>query len=264
MLKKLTKYDFHWSFRVVVWFMLAAAVCAVFARITGSLYNGAENATMALLVLDKLASALLFAACAALYLIAFLRTAARFVTALYKDESYLTHTLPVRRGTVFDAKAVSGAAMLLLSLVVIALALLVGAGGSVVTQLKEYVAKDALTAVLMTALFAAELLCMLFAVYLGCVLGYRFNTKKGLYAVLFSLAVYFGVQTVLSTVLFGSSFLDADIGDFFRKALLAADPSAIGTAVTKLSAISLGLYVAADAVLWILGRKALEKGVNVD
>ena len=265
MLKKLTKYDFNWVNRVIVWYMLAALFFGVFARVTGKLFNDAGgNASMALLVLDKIASGLLIASCAALFINAFLRLMARFVTALYKDQSYLTHTLPAKRGSVFDAKAVSGAVTLVLSLAVIACSVLIGGGEAIFSQMKEALSGNAFSVAVMAGLLAAETVCMLFSAYLGFVLGYRSNHTKAVYGVLFTLAVYAGVQTVILLVVFGCGFIDADIGDFFRKALAAADMPDVGTVVKKICTVSFALYVAADAVLWALGRKALKKGVNVD
>ena len=264
MLKNLTKYDFLWTHRVIVWYMLAALVCGVFSRITGKLYNDSEGASMALLVLDKIASVLLIVMCIALFMNVLLRLMARFVNTLYKDQSYFTHTLPARRETVFDAKAISGAAAVVLSLAVIALALYIGGGSEIWESVRLAMNGQKTYMALMACVTVLQMVSLLYAAYFGFILGYRFNTGKAARAVVFSLLIYFALQNIIMAVIFAVGLLDKDIGAFFLKNDGTLSETVLIASVQKIVAAGAAFYLVADVVLYLLGRKALAKGVNVD
>ncbi len=54
-----------------------------------------------------------------------LRSWVRFIQNIYKDESYLTHTLPVEKNTIFLSKFLSAIITCLVSLIVIAVCVLI-------------------------------------------------------------------------------------------------------------------------------------------
>ena len=264
MLKKLIKYDFLWTHRVTVWYMLGCLLCGVLCLITGTLLNRSADPPLALLAADKIASVLLIVSCIALFMMVLLRLLARFVNTVYKDQSYFTHTLPTTRETVFDAKAISGAAAVALALAAICLAILIGSGGAALETLQQTLSDQPAYAVLTACLVALEMLCLLFSAYFGFVIGYRFNTGKTPRAVLFTVLIYMAAQNLNLIGLFVIGLFDKDVGAFFTQAMSGMDAAGMNVSVEKLLAVTAVFYLILDAVLYLLGRRALGKGVNVD
>ncbi len=200
MLKKIFKYDYFWIHRQTVWYMLALLVFCAAANVTDRIFNGPNGGTLMWLVINKLCSALMFVACIALLINAFIRLMGRFTATLFKDQSYFTHTLPVRRGTLFNAKALVGAATLAGVLVCIAAGMFIGLVNkdfleSVKLLLRQ---KGVVGLLLLTACsFYMQSLCMLASAYLGFILGYRQNSGKNVCAVVFTVMIYSFAQGLL-------------------------------------------------------------------
>ncbi len=263
MLKKLVKYDFIWIGRVLAWYMLAALLCGGFLRAMDYAYNNGSG-SMFWLVMDKIALSLLISACISLFINAFIRTVVRFVRTLYKDESYFTHTLPTDRFTLYNAKALSGAAAMALALAAVGAALLLAGGKSVLEILKQAAAGQAATAVLLLALILLEALCMLFSVYFGMVLGYAGEKAKGPLSVLYGIAIYFLAQGVILLIVGLMAALDGSLAVFFKTNAAEIDPTALAAPVKKLCAATTAGYAVLDALLFLIGRRVFAKGVNVD
>ena len=264
MLKKLMKYDFVRVEKVVIWALLAVLVCAAAARLTNAIYN--EKMTMLWLIVDKIASALAIVVMIFAVFLTFFRTAASFVRTVYGKQSYFTHTLPVKRGAVYDAKVLCGLAMNLLTL------LAVGAGAAIVFLTGDTMAlvkaawKDSGAFYLLAAVtFVLEVLCFAVCAYLGIVLGHMLNTHKIFLSVVFTLVLW----NVISTVLIGAEavfyFANGNIADFLRAdtASFAMD-APMPQEVKTVFVVAAAGYALMISVLYFIGRRLLVKGVNVD
>ena len=102
MLKKLLKYDLKWIYKVILVFY---ALAIFFALLSFGL-SKAENSTL-LNVLAQISCGFTVAMVANCIVNSIMRSWVRFRNNMYKDESYLTHTLPVSRNTVFLSKTLS-------------------------------------------------------------------------------------------------------------------------------------------------------------
>ncbi len=264
MLKKLVKYDFVWIERLVVWYTVAAVVCGAFTCAMEYVFNNINNSVF-WLVMDKIAVSLLIIACISLFINAFIRTVVRFVTTFYKDQSYFTHTLPADRGTLYASKAIAGALVMVLALLSVCAAVLIAAGDAVIDIVKTSLhALGGFSAALLVLIVALEVICALFAVYFGMVLGYRRNKAKGAWGVVFSLLIYFGAQAVILAVFGVIAALDGDMSIFFKSEAAQLDAAALDVPLKKLYAVCASGYVLIDTGLYLLGRRAFAKGVNVD
>ena len=102
MLKKLVKYDLKWLLKVIVIFL----ALGIFFATTGRLLD---------LISDSLVFSIVSAICkgAALSMLIsglfnlVIRSWVRIILNLYKDEAYLTHTLPIKRETHYLSKVLS-------------------------------------------------------------------------------------------------------------------------------------------------------------
>ena len=267
MLKKIFKYDYFWIHRQTVWYMVALLVSCVAANVSDRIFNGPNGGTLMWLVINKLCSALMVAACIALLLNAFIRLMGRFTSTLFKDQSYFTHTLPVRRGTVFDAKALVGAATLAGVLVCIAAGMFLGlVNESFLESLKLLFRQKGVVSLLllMACSFYMQSLCILASAYLGFILGYRQHSGKNVCAVLFTFLIYSFAEGLLLCGVAAFSMLNSSVGDMLHSNVSSFAALTGADVVKTMMGVILAEYVVVVAVLFLLGRKALEKGVNVE
>jgi len=129
MLKKLYSHDFRaigktmWLFTIIV-FITTAAGCGSLAALTyiswDSLDIQAGGIYSALVTMTIIS----FIAIIAYGVIAAVSIISRFYTNLFTDEGYLTFTLPVKTGSIYDAKFLSGCVWMVITSVVEVLCLI--------------------------------------------------------------------------------------------------------------------------------------------
>lgn len=89
MLKKLLKYDLKWSYKPLVIFYILAFIFACLGRIFSEIEN-----SMIFNIIGQICKGALIAMLVNILINNLMRVWARFIKNIYKDESYLTHTLP--------------------------------------------------------------------------------------------------------------------------------------------------------------------------
>ena len=102
MLNKLLKYDLKWISKILIIFYIITLIVALLTRFIGTL----EKTTI-IVILEKILVGTFISLCVNIVINTFMRIWARFRINLYKDESYLTHTLPVTKAQIFNAKVIS-------------------------------------------------------------------------------------------------------------------------------------------------------------
>ena len=118
MLNKLLKYDLKYMIKNMGVFY----ILAIFFAITTRLLSLPEK-TIMMDILVKISSGCVIAMIANIIINSMMRSWIRFRDSLYKDESYLTHTLPVTKNNLYNSKFLQtlifffvGFAMVLLTL----------------------------------------------------------------------------------------------------------------------------------------------------
>ena len=114
MLKKLLKYDLKWCYKPLVVFYILTIFFSIITRVVESFEQ-----TLIILILDKICSGIVIAMIINIAINCFMRNWARFIRNIYKDESYLTHTLPVSKNLVYLSKILTAIITLLTSFIVI-------------------------------------------------------------------------------------------------------------------------------------------------
>ena len=99
MLGKLLKYDLKWIYKVVGVFYILAIIFSV----AGRLLKNIENSVI-FSVISQITIGIAISMMASSLINCIMRLWARFIKNLYKDESYLTHTLPVKKKTIYTSK----------------------------------------------------------------------------------------------------------------------------------------------------------------
>ena len=263
MLKKLMKYDFVWISKILVYHTAILLVVSFLGRLVSPL----SPRSMFWSVMDGVFLSLMISAAFSLLFTAFMRAAARYINNTYKDESYLTHTLPVTRGQQYTSKAFSSIAVLVLSLVVCLIATAIyNSYKDRWDTVKYYLSNpQSRTLILLFVLvIVLQIICMLLCTLAGATFGYRKGSHKLLHSLLRILLIYVVTQGIMVGVIYLISRFDSGVAALFTTSTRSMKEFLTDPVSTKICWILTAEYAVANAALFFLGKRALEKGVNVD
>ena len=261
MLKKLFKYDYKWINRVMPIYYILLVFISIALKIVESV-----DQNLFLVIVDKILVSLFIGCSVSTMITCVMRVWVRLVNNAYKDESYLTHTLPVTKNQIFNSKILSGICSLLVSAFVIVICLaFVYLNSSTIENLKIMYqslvdAYNSVFAVLfiigIILLISLEIIYIMMAGILGIVIGHRSNNFKMLKSIIIAIGSY-GLLSVMSFIIiyFISTFTDYDIiGNGFPTM------NYIGT----MGVAGISIYLIYNIIYYLLAKKVFNKGVNVE
>lgn len=264
MLKKLIKYDFKWIFKIVLVFIILGIFCSVLGR----LFSLIENSIIFGIIASILKGASISLLASAL-INSIMRGWARFITNQYKDESYLTNTLPIDRRTHLLSKTISTTIAITISFVSLVVGLIICYyNENTIETIKQALgilsdtlnSSSTLLIVGIIIVLLLEVLFIVFVGFFGIVLGHTFNQKKILKSLLFGLMAYGIANTIsLSFILIGSLFSDGLSGLLFGGA-----EEIQMSLLSGLLWFSIFVYLAYCIILYVITSKILNKGINID
>ena len=258
MLKKLFKYDFLWLMKTMPYFYIAVLALGVCTFFTNKIYNS-HLTVLAWLLIDKLVSGVFVLSCFAAGIVILIRSFMRFRNNLYKDEAYLTHTLPVSKSALFASKVLAS-----FSACVITVGVIVAAFFITLAAVKDedwYLELIQTQFVLLGIVFLEEILCFLLCMYGGIIIGNRSAKHRILVGVLMAGLLYFAVSQVVGIGLGITFFTDSSVRLLFQE---SPDLTAAKEALKLVSGVCLVTYTISCAALYFIDNKLLRKGVNVD
>ena len=261
MLSKLFKYDFKWMTKVTYIYVLILIVISIALKIVESV-----DQTFLLVILDKILVSMFISCIVSILLTTSLRIWVRFINNFYKDESYLTHTLPVTKNELFNSKVLAGICSLLLSaLVIVACFAFVYLNKTNIDSLKMMwdslvAAYNSVFAVLfvigLVLLIILEIIYIMMAGILGITIGHRSNNFKIVKSIAVGLISY-GLLSAMSlgVIAIVSKLINYDIiGKGFPSMNYLIGVGSAGLAV----------YLIYNIVYYLIAKKVFNKGVNVD
>ncbi len=263
MLSKLLKYDLKYMLKNMSVFYILALFFAVLTRIL----FGLEQSFMIKLI-GQIAVGCMFSMVASIIINVMMRSWVRFRDSLYKDEAYLTHTLPVSKNNIYDSKFIQALLFFIFSFIVVIITLLI----TYYTHdrwlmLKEYI--NAITTGLEfnTILFVISMLTIVFLEifnaiqcgFLGIILGYRRNNGKIGYSILFGFLAYLIAQSIVLALVFIVGLFNGNIMALFENTAVI---NSEGFKVLVVLAII--IYLLLITIMNISCKKILNKGVNIE
>ena len=120
MLNKLLKYDLKYMIRNMSVFYILAVFFAIVTRILFSV-----NQSVIINIIGQITSGCMYSMIASILMNTMLRSWVRFRDSLYKDESYLTHTLPVTKNELYNSKFIQTLIFFFVGFIVILLSLFI-------------------------------------------------------------------------------------------------------------------------------------------
>lgn len=263
MLGKLLKYDLKWIYKVVAIFYVLAIIFSAIGRLLSNIEN-----SLIFSVLAQVANGFAVSMMASSLINCVMRLWARFIKNLYKDESYLTHTLPVEKKTIYNAKTLSAIITIFTTTVVIIASLFIcyysEANIEMIKTSLELTAEAYSTSVVNLLLIIGiaifiEIIFVVLIGYVGIILGYKSNQNKIIKSIIIAFALYMITQIVTLILIFTFGIFNSNIMNLIN----TADVVDISTIKTIMCA-AISVYAIYAIFFHIFGKKQFAKGVNVE
>lgn len=263
MLKKLLKYDLKNVYKVLVVFYLLSFFFAVLTR----LFLYVDNSFI-FEIIGKICSGTTIAMFFNIIINNMMRLWVRFKTNFYSDESYLTHTLPVDKKTLYLSKTLTSIITLITSALVICLSLFIAYYSKENILLVKNlllplatVYDSTIIAIILEFILVLflEIMNMIQSGYVGIVLGHKRNNNKMAFSILFGFITYLLTQVFVILVVFLFALFNQDLMNLFY----TVDVLSISTIKTCIY-LAIFVYTLNIFILYFVNIKLFNKGVNID
>ena len=263
MLKKILKYDLLYIYKVLIVFYTLSLFFAVMTRITTI-----DNPSLIILIINKILSGTTIALIINIIINSIMRIWVRFKNNIYGDESYLTHTLPVKKESIYLSKILAVLITMLTSMLIIGLTLFIACYSKTTIE----VIKDSLNLIAQTynstiiillitilLVLTVELLTLIFSGITGIIIGHKKNNNKMIYSIIFGLITYILSQVLVLIITYIIALINPNIMEIFKT-----------NQITNISTIKTFIYLALVIYTFILitlnivNMTLLKKGVAVE
>ena len=263
MLSKLLKYDLKWVYKLVVIFYTLAFIFSIIGRAFGEIEN-----SLVFNIISKISFGFAISMLVNSLINCLMRLWARFVRNIYKDEAYLTHTLPVKKQEVFASKVISGIVCVFTTMIVTVFCLFIcyysESNLELLKNLLELAATTYNTTVLnllllITIVIFLEIVYALLIGYVGIILGHKSNKNKMLRSIVIGFVLYIFFQALTLGLIAIYGFFNPDVMNLINTTdIINVD------AIKSVMYVGIGIYILYSIILYWLGQRFLNKGVNVE
>ena len=263
MLKKLLKYDLKNINKALIIFYLLSIFFAITTRILFNIDN-----SFIINIFAQISSSITISMIFNILINNIMRIWSRFRNNIYKDESYLTHTLPVTKQKIYLSKFLAIVITLFTSFLVI-----------LVTLFIAYYSKENLALIKnillpITNIYNSSIIKILLIIYFvlfievtlllqigysGLILGHKHNKNKLLYSIAYSFIIYIISQSINLLVIFIYGIFNTDFMNLFTTNTIPSYE------ILKIVLyLSIFLYISLNIIIYFVNIKLLKKGVNID
>ncbi|MBQ8892199.1 MAG: hypothetical protein IJ068_05030 [Bacilli bacterium] len=263
MLNKLLKYDLKYMIKNMSAFYILAIFFSLTTRILFSI-----NQTVIIKIIGQISVGCMFAMIVNILINTMIRSWVRFRDSIYKDEAYLTHTLPVTKNNIYDSKFIQTLIFFILGFIIIVFCLFI----TYYTKerwllLKNYIDSITIGLNINTFLFVVGMLSVVFLEvfnaiqcgFLGIILGYKQNNSTIGFSITFGFIAYLLSQSIVLLLVFITGLFNSNIMDLFRSNILLTDSS-----FKLLVILAIILYLFIIGLMNIICKKEFNKGVNIE
>lgn len=257
MLGKLLKYDLKWVYKLIGIYYGLALVFALIGRGLSFIDN-----SFVFVFISKFSCGVSVAMMFNIIINNIIRIWVRYIGNVYKDESYLTHTLPVTKSEIYLSKVLTTLITMTTSIIVVlvsfALCYLNDNFIEIVKAILPYTSWNFI--VIAGIVIVLELLFLVFLGILSITIGYRSNHNKLLKSFISGALVYLVSSCVSLLVLFIMGLFNKDIFGLFTSANTMPSIELLEFILIASAIIYLVYIIACN----VISNKLLNKGVNVD
>ena len=264
MLGKLLKYDFKFIFGNILIFYILAIFFALLTRVLSLL----EYSIM-VDILYKISTGCFISMIANILINAMMSCWVRFRRSLYKDESYLTHTLPVTKNQLYNSKFISTFIFFLISFIVIIIGLFIAYytpenWNNIINVMNMitvgYNMSSTFFVLIALLIIFLEIFNAIQCGYLGIILGHRKNNAKIGFSILFGFIAYLISQSLVLGLVYVYGFIDPSVMALFESVTINIDANAFKV----LAIASSAFYILIICIMYFMNKKFLNKGVDVE
>ncbi len=260
---KLLKYDLKYMVQNMSVFYILSIFFAVLVRLLNMLEQ-----TVIINILQSIFSGCAIAMCANILINTMMRSWIRFRDSIYKDESYLTHTLPVTKSDIYNSKFLQTLIFFIIGFVIVLLSLFIAYYTKDRWMLIKGLINNMTTGLeFKTMTFVISFMVIVFLEvfnaiqcgFVGIVLGNKCNNGKIGFSVLFGFIAYLISQSVVLFLVFVVGLFNSSIMNLFTNNVLLD-----ATSFKLLLFLSISFYVIAISCMSIICKNELNRGVNVE
>lgn len=263
MLNKLLKYDLKYMVKNMSIFYILSIFFAITTRI---LFNLKQSVIIN--IIGQISVGCMFAMLANTLINTIMRSWIRFRDSIYKDESYLTHTLPVTKNDIYNSKFIQTLIFFVVGFFVILISLFI----AYYTKDRWIDLKNLISTITTSLEFNTTLFVLSFAAiifleifngiqcgFFGMILGHKKNNNKLGFSILFGFITYLLSQSIVLLVIFIVGLFNTNIMDLFTSNVLLDISS-----FKLLIVLSILIYSVIIILMSILCKKEFNKGVNIE
>ena len=264
MLNKLLKYDLKYMIKNMTIFYVLSIFFAITTRILFDM-----NQSIIINIIVQISVGCMFAMIANILINTMMRSWVRFRDSLYKDESYLTHTLPVTKNEIYNSKFIQTLIFFFIGFFVILISLFIAYYSKenwlLLTNYIEIITtglnmSTSFFVIMIITLIFLEVFNAIQCGFYGMILGHRKNNGKLGYSILFGFIIYLLAQTIVLALVFVYGLFDPSIMELFKTTTVNLDVQAFKV----LAIVTSLIYLIIILIMSMLCKKELNKGVNIE
>lgn len=263
MLGKLLKYDLKWIYKAIIVFYILAFIFAILTRILLNVEN-----SLLLNIFGRITNGAMISMMVSSLINCLMRSWVRFTNNIYKDESYLTHTLPVKKKTIFLSKVLMAIISSFTSIIVILACIFVAyysqANLDVLKSFLKIAADSYNTSVINLILVVSlvillEIIFIILIGYVGLILGHKSNKNKMSRSIIYGIVLYMFTSTLTLGFVYIAGLFNEGIMNIINTTEIVNVDS-----IKSVMVIGIIIYLVYNIVYYLIGKRQLSKGVNVD
>ncbi len=263
MLIKLLKYDLKYMLKNMSVFYILALFFAITTRILFSL-----NESVIVKIISQISVGCLFAMVFNILINSMMRSCVRFRTSIYKDEAYLTHTLPVTKDEIYDSKLLQTLVFFFAGFAIIIISLLI----TYYTKDRWLMIKDLISTIttgldFKPSIFVIGMIAVIFLEvfnaiqcgFLGIIWGHKENNNKIIFSVLYGFVAYLLAQSLVLLLTYIVGLFNPTIMDLFKSNIVLDVKS-----FKLLMILAIIIYIIIILFMRFICKKEFNKGVNIE
>lgn len=263
MLKKLLKYNLINTYKGLIIFYSMSIFFSILTRIFLSIEK-----SFILNIIGQICSGVSISMIFNIIINNMIRLWVRFKQNLYGDESYLTHTLPIEKKTLYLSKIITAIVSLFTSTVIIALTLFIAYYSKENIEIIKSILlpiANTYNSTILTILLAfsfilfLEFLNILQCGYTGIILGHKMNNARTGYSFLYGFISFIISQLLVLITIFLIGLFNKDIMN-----LLFTNELINISTIKSIIYIAIGVYTSTIIIDYIANIKLFKQGVNVE
>ncbi len=263
MLRKLLNYDLKSVFKVLIIFYTLAMLFGVLTRVFFSFEN-----SLVLKILGEISQGAAISMMCSTLINNIMRLWVRFKAQFYGDESYLIHTLPIKKETQYLAKILTAIITLFVSFALIFLVLLTAYYSKenllffknlLLPMAQAYDSTLLGIIALLVFVLFLEFFNILQCGFAGIILGHRMNNAKTGFSVLFGAVAFFVSQAIILAVLFLIALFNTEFMNLF-----VTNTTLDVQTIKSMIYVAISCYTLVSVIICFINIRLFKKGVNVD